>query len=225
MNATTNVAAKKEDQEMKSIVRFGLACAVVGMSFAAHAQDPQGLSSRRLEVSVSPMELFPGSDNAPGEGALSRLSRGSNSVTIEVHTSGLDPASPYSLWATVFNHPNYCATSPCGDADLPISPGHDPRVEAALIHVGGGVSGNDGRGEFVGHLFEARRGLVTSDLQFGPGLLDARRAEIHIVVRGDGQPAPGDLFAALRSFNGGCNAENQVQPPCGNQQVCVHKAR
>jgi hypothetical protein len=210
---------------MKSIVGFSVVCAVVGTSLAVRAQDPQALSSRRPEVSVSPMELFPGSDNAPGKGAASRLTRNSDSVAIEVHTSGLDPASPYSLWATVFNHPNFCATSPCGDADLPITPGHDPRVEAALINIGGGVSGNDGRGEFVGHLFEAHGGLVTADLQFGPGLLDARRAEIHVVVRGHGHPAPGDLFAALRSFSGGCNAENQVQPPCGNQQVSVHKAK
>jgi hypothetical protein len=210
---------------MKSNVRFGLLCAALAISFEVHAQDPQASRHREPRVSESPMQLFPGSDNAPGEGAVSRLTRDANSVLVEVHTSGLDPASPYSLWAVVFNSPRLCAASPCGDGDLPVTPGHDPRIEAALIHVGGGVSGNDGRGEFVGRLSEARGGLVTSDLQFGPGLLDARGAEIHIVVRGHGQPAPADLFAALRSFGGGCNAANQVQPPCGNQQVAIHKAR
>jgi hypothetical protein len=210
---------------MKSIIRFAVLATALTMSFETQAQDPQASSRREPKVSVSPMALFPGSDNAPGEGDLSRLTRDSHAVTVEVHTSGLDPASPYSLWAAVFNHPSHCAATPCSDADFPITPGHDPRVEAALIHVGGGVSGNDGRGEFVGRLFETRGGLVTSDLQFGLGLLDVRDAEIHIIVRGHGQPAPEDLFAALRTFSGGCNAENQVQPPCGNQQVSIHKGR
>lgn len=210
---------------MRSIViRLGALCAATVWALSAHADDEQVASQHRVKVSVSPMELFPGSDNAPGKSDASRLTRNADVVTIEVHTSGLDSSGPYSLWAVVFNHPAHCHSSPCSDADLPITPGHDPRVEASLINVGGGVSRADGRGEFVGRLFEARSGVVTADLQFGPGLLDAERAEIQVVVRGHGQPAAEDLFSALHSFVGGCNTNNQVQPPCGNQQVSVHTA-
>lgn len=209
---------------MNTIVCSSALCAVMVMALDAQAGDVQPANHRSVKVSVSPMEGVPGSDNTPGEGAHSRLTRFSDSIKIEVHTSGLDPSGPYSLWAVVFNDPGHCSASPCGDADLQITPGHDPRVEGALINIGGGVSSADGRGEFVGRLFEARDGLVTHDLQFGPGLLDAQHAEIQIVVRGHGQPAPDDLFAALRSFTGGCNANNQVQPPCANQQVSVHRA-
>lgn len=209
---------------MRSIViRLGALCAATIWALSAHAGDEQvAEADSGRHVSVSRMELFPGSDNAPAKTDGSRLTRIAGLITVEVRTSGLDPSGPYSLWAVVFNNPARCHSSPCSDADLPITPGHDPLVEAALINIGGGVSLPDGRGVFRGRLPEARNGVVTADLQFGPGLLDAQRAEVHIVVRGHGQPAEADLFSALRSFEGGCNANNKVQPPCGNQQVSVH---
>jgi hypothetical protein len=176
-------------------------------------------------VSVSPMlELF-GSGNIPAADDQSTLRRTPRFIDVEVDTSGLDPLSSYTIWAFIFNAPEFCASSPCSLADAAFSPGHDPRVRSSGVFATGGVADADGHGLFLGEVWKANQGVTGAQVLFGPGLLDTRKAEIHIVVRGHGQPtADADFFASIASFTGGCNDANAVQPPCEDQQVSVHTA-
>jgi hypothetical protein len=169
-------------------------------------------------VSVQPVQAFPGTDNVPGADASSTLVRLKSSIRIALETSGLDPLSPYTLWAVIFNRPEYCLGQPCGEGDLPISPGHDPRVEVSIVFAGGGVTDADGRGRFVGRVGEAH-GRVIGDTLVGTGAFDTRRSEVHLVVRGHGYPAADEIFAALNSFGGGCSPDNA----CEDQQFAVHR--
>lgn len=170
----------------------------------------------------SPMLPFPGTDNLPSEGDRSKLVRYRSFAKIHITTTGLDPSSPYTLWAVIFNNPQHCLSSPCSAADLPVIAGHNPRVEASIIYAGGGLADADGSGEFVGRVYANRLGTDAETL-FGHGLASTAHAEIHMVVRGHGYPQAQDAFAAIGSFAGGCNAQNAHSGPCEDQQFAVHQ--
>lgn len=201
-------------------MKYAVLSGVTALLLAAAAQASHN-------ASVSPMFEFPfpPSGNIPAEGDQSSLSRHGQFVTVEVETSGLDPLSSYTIWAVIFNDPRFCASTPCGLTDLALLPGHDPRVQSSMVNITGGSSDADGRGMFSGEVWKTFRGAAPRQPAFGPGLLNARKAEIHIVVRGHGQPAGlEDLIESIASHRGGCNDANAVQPPCEDQQISVHTA-
>lgn len=194
------------------------ALALLGLCLlpAASATD----SSVKHHISVSPMMEFMGSGRVPGPDDFSTLLRRTGWVDMEIETSGLDPSTAYTVWAVIFNRPQYCAASPCGLGDLPINPGHDPRVQASLAYVTGGFSGADGTLRQEARLFRAQNGVKPTETLFGPGLMNGARAEIHFVLRGHG-PNPGNPLLAFGSFNAGCSESN----PCGDHQATVHVPR
>lgn len=167
---------------------------------------------------TSPMlELF-GSGRVPSEAATSTMRRGGGFVDVEVMTDGLDPATAYTVWLVVYNHPEFCQGGPgaCGVADLPVIPGHDPRVRASGVYVTGGYSGEDGSGHFVGRVHVAKDGIKPTETLFGPGLRRPFSAQYDVVVRGHGQPA--NPFNAVQSYESGC-AETMA---CGDHQISLH---
>jgi hypothetical protein len=205
---------------MRPILAFGAVAML--MATVAHAN---GDSNRASE---SPMFEVPGhTGNAPAPGDRSVLRRFKDFVELKVSTSGLDPAMPYTVWAAVFNNPQYCATQPCSPADLPFMPGHNPNVRASLVNVTGGAADASGNGEFVGRLHNTHSGIAgAAALLFGPGLLDTRRADFLIVVRRHGDPATpstdlATLFQSISSYTGGCAADPS---DCDDQQASIHVA-
>ncbi|MEL7043530.1 MAG: hypothetical protein AAGL66_00715 [Pseudomonadota bacterium] len=154
---------------------------------------------------------------------FSTLRRRERMVKYTIETSGLLEASPHTVWLVVYNYPEYCQTTPCGLLDLPFVPGHDPRVQASFVNAGGGVSNYDGTGQFSGTVYAASRGLNSSEVVVGPGMINARGSQIDIVLRFHGQPANlSDLLAAIKEYRGACNDSNFVQPPCGDYQISAH---
>jgi hypothetical protein len=167
--------------------------------------------------STSPMMEFAGSGRVPGPDDFSTLRRRLDWVDLQIETSGLDPVTPYTAWAVIFNRPQYCSSSPCGLADLPFSPGHDPRVLASVAYVTGGFSSSDGTLALEGRFDRAHNGVKPTETLFGPGLINGRRAELHFVLRGHGQDF-GDPLLAIGSYSGGCSESNA----CSDQQATVH---
>lgn len=177
-------------------------------------------SKAQSHITISPMLEFMDSGREPGPDDYSVLVRWGNRVYVEIETSGLDASTAYTVWAVIFNRPQYCATTPCGLGDLPVTPGHDPRVQASVAYVTGGYSGTDGTLSQEGLLYRAKNGVKPTQTLFGPGLLNSERAEIHFVLRGHG-PDPGDPLLSIGSYNAGCTDDN----PCGDHQVTVHLPR
>ncbi|MPY90694.1 MAG: hypothetical protein GEU99_22580 [Luteitalea sp.] len=193
-----------------------LAVLGLGLLLAPSATNAHG----NHRVSTSPMMEFMNSGRVPGPDDVSRLLRSNDWVDVAINTSGLDPSTPYTLWGVIFNRREYCATSPCGEGDLPVSPGHDPRVRASVVYVTGGFSGADGTMRLEARLHRAKNGVKPTDTLFGAGLLDGGPTEIHFVLRGHGQEAAEPLLA-IGSYNAGCTDAN----PCSDQQATVHVAR
>src|SRR5262245_50630951 len=139
------------------------------------------------------------------------LVRTRDDVFATIHTSGLIPGNVYTGWFAIFNKPQACATSPCTPADL-----SNPAVQGALINFGGRIVGPDGVASFA----EVRGVGDLTNAQLGPGLLDPRRAQIHLAVRDHGPASanPATLALQLTTFFGGC-------PPnaCATVQNAIHQ--
>lgn len=198
------------------LVAIALALVGLGAVLPASAEE----MSPRGHITISPMEEFMDSGRIPGPDDFSVLVRNRNWIDLEIETSGLDPATAYTAWAVIFNEPQYCVASPCGLDDLPLTPGHDPRVRASAAYVTGGFSGADGTLRQEGRLDRAKGGVKPTETLFGPGLLNGSRAEIHFVLRGHG-PDPGNPLLAFSAYNAGCSDDN----PCGDHQASVHVPR
>jgi hypothetical protein len=178
---------------------------------------PPGHTGTR--VSVSPVHVFHPLQEGPlVNGAGSQLVRSKDGVFMTFHSQGLAPGTVATAWWVFFNDPKECATDPCRVADLLSNPASQP----SLLYAAGRIVGPDGALDLGS--FRAA-GDTTGGESFppfpatNPGLLDPKRAEIHIVIRTHGPALTGGALAQqLTTFNGGC-------PPntCANVQVSIHQ--
>lgn len=130
-------------------------------------------------------------------------------------------------WWVVFNNPENCAHplpafgAKCGEGDvIDAALFGDPNdVKVDVLFATGHVAGNNWRA--AAHLSEGdTSGSVLPVLGLDPvGLMDARKAEIHVIVRSHG-PAenlvPDELAEAIHSVGGGCATNT-----CGDAQFAV----
>jgi hypothetical protein len=158
----------------------------------------------------APFECVVGTDcNVVGH---SNLVRNKHGVTMNIFTTELDPGAVYTVWWIIFNEPENCPEAGCSGADLGTTNG-------AVIWATGHVVGNDGFVNLSAHLSE---GDTSGDQPFplpgnDVGLVDASKAEIHLVVRTHGDPIPGSVYEQLSTFLGGCDDNT-----CADQQFAVH---
>jgi hypothetical protein len=141
----------------------------------------------------------------------------SSGVTLSVATSDLAPNEPHTVWWVVFNHPDQCSDPfapgfECGPGDL-----ERPGVKASVLYATGSISGGNGHAGFGARLQVGD----TSGALFGPGLLNPRGAEIHLVLRTHGPTVPGMVNEQLRSFNGGCDEGQPNEGLCDDVQFAA----
>jgi hypothetical protein len=139
--------------------------------------------------------------------AVSNLVRTGHGVSMTIRTNMLDPGT-YTNWFVIFNNPGACASFPCTGPDLAL-----PAVNGSVLFATGNVVGESGNGGFAAHLSEGD----TTGALFGPGLLDSRAAEVHLVVRYHGPVIPALMPAQINSFGGGCFVF-----ACVDVQAAVH---
>ncbi|HWP42336.1 MAG TPA: hypothetical protein VNO14_03805 [Blastocatellia bacterium] len=166
--------------------------------------------NKKTKVSAQSLLTFSDQSVIPGGGSI--LVRNREGVQMSLHSFGLEPGTVVTAWFVFFNNPKQCATRPCSVADL-----SNPQVQASLVNGTGRIVGPDGTADFGA--FKAVND--TTGAFSGPGLLNAMKAEIHLVVRGHGPAILDDaeqLRQQLSTFNGGC-------PPntCENLQVSIHQ--
>ena len=158
---------------------------------------------RTRSVTRSPVYLLLG-DEMITVGA-SNLSRGNLMINMKYEFDALPKNHAYTIWAVVFNNPEHCGTVPCSGADLNV-----PEVLVDALYMGGAVTP---RG------FKSSKAVVTSGLREGDtsgslfnelfglpsvGLLDTRKAEVHLILRSHG-PVINELRREqTTSYTGGC---------------------
>jgi hypothetical protein len=149
------------------------------------------------------------------QGTWSRITRDDERVIARVDTAELEPGA-YTLWWVIFNHPEFCAGE-CRADDL-----RDPAVGALATYAAGAVVGEDGKATFMAELAEGDISGVPTEFASLPGasmgLMDARQAAVHLIVRSHGAASddPVVLQSQITTLNGGCN------PVCKNVQGAIH---
>lgn len=122
-----------------------------------------------------------------------------------------------TLWIVVFNEPGECATVPCSESDLFV-----PAVKSDVLHGAGNVIGGSEKVSFGYHLKAGDNSGSIADLFGLPtdngeswGLIDARAAEVHYVVRIHGPLNPEAMPDQIHTYGGGCiaNAPFGYLPP------------
>jgi hypothetical protein len=153
--------------------------------------------------------------------AAATLTRNDRGVTMRFHTSELDPGATYTIWWIVFNNPEECSHGMggdilCGEGDLLLF-GGDEAVHSSVLFAAGHVVGKNGVGNFAGRLNVSN---PSGEVLFGPGLMNARDAEIHLVIRTHGDPIPGMVPEQIHTFAGGCDVND-----CIDQQFAAFPAQ
>lgn len=175
---------------------------------AAHAGGSDGVSTADV-VTFADDELVVGN---------SRLVRNAAGVSYRLSTSGLEPGTAATLWMVIFNKPKLCTSfppddpiSPCGLGDLLDFEG----VMPDLMFAAGSLVGGTGKATFAGRrAVRDKSSSMWEVFEFpSPGLLDAREAEIHFIVRTHGPVVPGMARAMTSTFNGGCGPVDPVFGP------------
>lgn len=178
-----------------------------------------GMSLLASSVAAAPAQhqssgIYRLADGSPVAGGSATLVRNGSGVRMTLHTSQLNPGGAYTVWWVIFNDPDACTEGVpdlglrCSEEDL-----GSPAVAASVLLATGHVVGKNGRGNFGAHL---STGQLTNDVLFGPGLLDPLGAEIHLIVRGHGDPIPGLVKAQISTVDGGCDINT-----CESQQFAA----
>jgi hypothetical protein len=141
------------------------------------------------------------------------LTRNDNGVATRITVDDADPGV-YTLWWVVWNTPEDCGTPwACVEADL-----FNPDAGLAIGYGGGALVGPRGRLQLSAHLSQGATLDGFPYPEFGAlgvqltetSLLDARQAEIHLVLRSHGPKVPGQVDEMLHTFNGACIYEGPI---------------
>lgn len=160
------------------------------------------------------------SDASEVPGASASLVRADGNVSMTLRTSELDQNAAYTVWWVIFNNPIDCSST-CGEDDIFDEKGlivnddgtfGTPGVNVSAVFAAGHVVGKNGVGNFGAGLREGK----TSGALFGPGLVDAQGAEIHLIVRSHGELIPGMVNKQISTEPGGCSIND-----CVDQQFAV----
>ena len=151
-------------------------------------------------------DIFSGGPPTPvGSSTLVRTGQG---VSLRLETAALTAGDVVTLWWVVFNDPLACragipGVSHCGPADAMAG-----RGGFSVLHAAGRIVGENGTANYGAHLRvgDTARALV------GPGLLDARGAEMILVLKTHGPKLPRLVPEQLRTFAGGCADQSDVPP-------------
>jgi hypothetical protein len=168
-------------------------------------------------ASISDGMLQRFADGSIVEGSSAMLVRTDTGVTITIHTSDLPPGAAHTVWWAIYNNPEHCAAhpDPCTFDDLFIE-----AVQGTSFNATGHVIGDNGVGNFAAHLAEGDAEGDTSGDSFpldlpgdAVGFVDARKAQIQLVIRSHGEPIPGQVKEQTSTYNGGGCHDLEGDPP------------
>jgi len=117
------------------------------------------------------------------------------------------PDHAATIWWIIWNSPENCEGIPCGsDADFGNAGTGPGGTALSMMYAAGNIIRHSGVGTFHGYLKE---GVIQGSINDQVGvpdlpLLDAKKAEVHLVVRSHGPRIPGMEDVQTSSYEGGC---------------------
>ncbi len=149
-------------------------------------------------------DIFP-----PTKGGFAILHRGNDWVSYNLHTTGL-PAGAYTNWWIIFNNPEECSGVPCGLGDL-----GNALVNPSVFWSTGGIVQDNGVGNFQATIDEGEPSKGPDGFLVGTdGLVDAAKAEVHIIIKYHGPASndPDELFLQTNTVLGLCDDRANALP-------------
>lgn len=207
----------------KLALAIAISTAIAAPASAGHSRNGAALAlvSHGQVISVPDLPAF-----VPVANANSEMLRNRHGVSFSFRTSGLEPNTVYTLWALIFNNPQFCVgteTLTCAPEIGDLTPGTP--VEASLVWGAGGISDDWGQLRLEGTLLEGDGGWPGFKA-FGPGLNNSFKAEIHLVLRRHGSAVELSDLGVLQDAL--TTPAFCVGSPCGaagDVQAVVHAAR
>jgi hypothetical protein len=201
------------------ITFLGLCAAALTLALATHTT-AQSAESKNVKTEIVPVHPFGSSAVLPQAGAS--LSRNNDGVLGTISTSGLTPGHVVTVWWAIFNNPEFCASPICAPSDF-----NNPLVNGSLQFGGGTIADAGGRADFTSYLAVGDNTGFYLNPAFpnlpnpAPGIVDTKKAQIHLAIRTHGAPNPDPAILAqqLSSFPGGCAAV--VPSPCATIQAAL----
>lgn len=141
------------------------------------------------------------------EVGTSRLLRNDNGVSFNINTTNLEPGTAVTLWMVIFNKPENCTDGMCNEDDVFDASARAAAMVDVVFSGSGRVIQNSGKANFAGHRNEGDNSDSIIPVFFGEmafGLKDARKAEIHFVIRSHGPLIPGLINEQISTFSAGC---------------------
>lgn len=179
-----------------------------------------GVAQSGVHISTSGMYLMPIMDSAGKvvvgprhiDGAHATLYTNDEGAMAWITTSRIEVGHAVSLWWVVFNYPEYCIDS-CNDDDFY---GNAGITGASMIGAMGTVVTNPDEIKLFSHIDAGDESIA----DIGPGLLNPRTAEIHLVLRDHGPANPEILMEQLSTYLGGCDPK-PPHDPCEDIQFAI----
>jgi len=188
-------------------MKFGMALLLIFAFSCSKESDSEELKGVSAKASSKQTAAIGGLGGITG---TATLHRNKNGITVNFKAEGLFPGA-YTIWWVIWNNPEDCATpNECADSDF-------GSVEVEVLYAAGNVVGNNGKGNFSGHLNAGDVSGSINDL-FGlpaAGGLQAGNtfnAEVHIVLRTHGPKVPGLVNEQIGSYAGGCDTPFLIPP-------------
>lgn len=176
-----------------------------------------------MSPTQSSVHWLPASDEPPlseVEGATAQLTRTNSSVAYTFRTNGLERGHVVTMWWVIFNNPDECENPiPTIGANCDLPDLFNAAVMPSVMGGDGNLVGESGESTHAGHLREGEITTFHPAFVGSPGLDDAMKAEIHLVLRTHG-PAIPDMLAEMRStFDAGCDVND-----CADLQAAAFPA-
>lgn len=164
--------------------------------------------SPQLSVSSMTGSVHWLADLSKVEGASARLNRTESSVSFSFRTTGFEHGHVATLWWVIFNNPDECANpveeigAMCSLPDL-----FNPDVAPSVMYAAGNIVGKSGKVAWGGSLREGEITTYHPAFEGAPALMDAQKAELHLVARTHGPLIPEMARGMLTTFEVGCTPE------------------
>lgn len=164
------------------------------------------LNARHSATSVSFGSVFDAVNGVDGVGKSLLLRKKGKGVAMALKTHMI-PDHAATIWWIIWNSPENCEGSPCGsDGDFGNAGTGPGGTALSMMYATGNIVNRNGVGTFHAYLKE---GVIQGSINDQVGvpdlpLLDAKKAEVHLVVRSHGPRIPGMEDVQTSSYEGGC---------------------
>ncbi len=163
-------------------------------------------NSRHKSASVSFSSVYDIVNGGVEVGKSLLLRKKGKGVAMALKTNMI-PDHAATIWWIIWNSPENCEGIPCGsDADFGNAGAGPGGTALSMMYAAGNIIRRNGVGTFHGYLKE---GVIQGSINHEVGvpdlpLLDAKTAEIHLVVRSHGPRIPGMEDEQTGGYYGGC---------------------